>query len=140
MPELKTYDLFISHAWNYNENYYRLEKFLNEAPYFYWRNYSVPIHDPVLDPNSDAGKQRLAMALNNQIKPVNCVLVISGMYVAYKYWIQKEIEIAQSYMKPIIGIMPWGQERIPLDIQDAAIELVGWNTSSIVSAIRKYSI
>ena len=50
MPELKTYDLFISHAWKYNEDYYRLVDMLNNAPNFKWRNYSVPEHDPVLIP------------------------------------------------------------------------------------------
>ena len=34
MPELKTYDLFLSHAWRYNDDYYRLEKMLKEAPLF----------------------------------------------------------------------------------------------------------
>lgn len=41
------------------------------------------------------------------------MLVIAGMYVNYKYWIQKEMEIAGTYNKPLIGIIPWGQERIP---------------------------
>ena len=42
MPQLKTYDVFISHAWSYHEDYYRMVRFLDEAQYFYWRNYSVP--------------------------------------------------------------------------------------------------
>jgi len=35
------YDIFISHAWTYNDEYYKLENMLEEAPYFNWRNYSV---------------------------------------------------------------------------------------------------
>ncbi|MCC8422878.1 hypothetical protein [Photorhabdus thracensis] len=38
---------------------------------------------------------------------------------------QEEIKIAQSYNKPIIGIIPWGQERIPTEIQYIAKEMVG---------------
>ena len=56
MPELKMYDLFLSHAWRYNDDYYKLEKMLKEASLFKWRNYSVPKHDPLIDPNSYAGK------------------------------------------------------------------------------------
>ena len=55
-------------------------------------------------------------------------------------WIQTEIEIATRYQKPIIGVRPWGQERIPQAVQDAADEMVGWNTYSIVSAVRRYAL
>lgn len=140
MPELKTYDLFISHAWRYNADYYRLVELLNAAPNFKWRNYSVPEHDPKVDPDSDAGKRVLLAGLDNQIRPVNCVLILAGMYAHYSYWINKEIEIAQKYNKPIIGIYPWGQIIAPRVVQDAAIEMVGWRTDSIVSAIRRNSI
>lgn len=140
MPALKTYDLFISHAWKYNDAYYRLIDLLSAAPYFKYRNYSVPKHDPLVDPDTDVGKAKLTALLDKQIKPVNCVLVIAGMYVAHKFWIQKEIELAQSYDKPIIGLIPRGNEVTPLVVRDAAKEMVGWTTDSIVSAIRKYSI
>jgi len=140
MPELKTYDLFISHAWRYNEDYYRLVDMLNKAPNFKWRNYSVPEHDPVLDPDDPEDEETLTEALRRQIKPVNCVLILCGMYVAYSKWIQKEIDIAVEYGKPIIGIKPWGQEKIPQAVSKVAKEIVGWNTDSIVSAIRKHSI
>ena len=75
-------------------------------------------------------------ALKKQIRPVNCVLIISGMYVAYSYWIQAEIDFANLIDKPIIGIKPWGSEQIPLAVQEAAIEMVGWNTSTNIGAIR----
>ena len=140
MPTLKTYDLFISHAWRYNGDYYRLEKMLNEASYFYWRNYSVPEHDPKIDPNSEVGKKKLYDELKKQIRPVNCVIILAGMYAYYSYWINKEIEIALKYNKPILAVKPWGQERVPQAIQDVADEIVGWNTSTIIDAIRRISI
>jgi len=140
MPELKTYDIFIGHAWRYSDDYSRFVRLLNEAPNFKWRNYSDPKHDPVIDPNSDVDRRKMKEELDEQIRPVNCVIVISGMYVAYRYWIQIEIDIATRYRKPIIGVRPWGQERIPLEVQHVAVEMVGWNTDSIVSAIRRYAL
>jgi hypothetical protein len=140
MPILKTYDLFISHAWFYSKGYNSLVELLDDAANFSWRNYSVPEHDPVIDPNTEVGRRKLTAELDQQIRPVNCFLVIAGMYASYKYWIEKEVEIAQSYDKPVIGLVPWGQERTPAYIQEVAIEMVGWNTSSIVAAIRTYSI
>lgn len=140
MPELKTYDLFLSHAWRYNADYYRLEDMLDQARLFSWRNYSVPEHDPLIDPDTSVGKAKLTSLLDKQVRPVNCVLILGGMYAAYSEWVLKEIKLAQAYDKPIIGIYPWGQQNMPLAIQNAADELVGWNTNSIVNAIRRNSI
>jgi len=140
MPELKIYDIFISHAWRYSDDYYSLVKLLNEAPNFTWRNYSDPKHDPVVDPDDDVGRRKLVKELDEQIRPVNCVIIISGMYVAYSDWIQTEIDIAKQYRKPIIGVKPLGQERTPQAVQDVADEMVGWNTDSIVSVIRRHAL
>jgi len=132
MPELHPYRLFISHAWSYNEEYYRLQRLLNEAPNFDWRNYSVPEHDPV-----DAGNNlKLQQALRNQIGPVELVVILAGMYANHSQWIQFEINYAQALTKRILGVRPWGSERIPQVVQDGSHQLVGWNTDSIVSAIR----
>jgi hypothetical protein len=138
MPALKTYDLFLSHMWRKTDNseYYKLESFLKEANNFSWRNYSVPEHDP-LGTKTD---KELREALNRNIRPVNCFLIVSGMYVNHRKWIIEELEIAKSYGKPIVGIIPWGQERTPLGVQNAAKEMVGWNTESIVAAVRKWSL
>ena len=62
------------------------------------------------------------------------------MYVKYRKWIQEELNIAQEYNKPIVGIKRWGQEKTPIEVEKVANEMVGWNTDSIVNAIRRYSI
>jgi hypothetical protein len=140
MNLLGPYRLFISHAWAYSESYERLVNLLNEAtPHFAYMNHSVPKHDPLIDPNTDVGNNTLFLLLGGQILDVNCVLVIAGMYVNHKYWIQKEIDIARQLSKPIIGLVPWGAERTPAEVQDAAVEMIGWNTDTIVKAIRKHS-
>ncbi len=140
MPSLKTYDIFISHAWFYSKGYNRAVELLNGAENFTWRNYSVPKHDPAIDPNTEVGQRKLTNELDKQVRPVNCVLVMAGMYASHKFWIQKEIELAQSYSKPIIGLVPWGQERTPVSVQNAAVAMVRWNTLAIVNAIRQHSI
>lgn len=136
MPTLRSYSLFISHAWIYNDDYYRLVEFLNAAPNFSWKNYSVPSHDGLDARNA----RQLADALVRQISPTHCVLIIAGMYVAHREWLQREIEMAQAYKKPIIGIQPWGSQHTPSLVTQAAAEIVGWNTSTIVSAIRNHAL
>jgi len=133
MPKLKTYRGFISHAWTYNSDYYSLEDKLKQFPRFKWHNYSVPKHDPLYSTT----EQGLINALRNRIRLTNHVLIIAGMYVNYRDWIQEEIHIALNIRKLIIGIKPWGQQRIPGQVQDVADKMVGWNIKSIVTAIRK---
>lgn len=136
MPKLKTYDVFVSHAWSYHTDYYRVERFLNEAPRFKWRNYSVPEHDPLEPASTTALKEQL----RRQMRPVNIVLILAGMYVAHSDWIQFEIDFADVLDKPMIGIRPWGQQRTPIVVQNAVKEMVGWQTKSIVDAIRRLAI
>jgi hypothetical protein len=131
MPQLYPYRIFISHAWDYNDEYYKLEKNLKEYPNFDFRNYSVPKHDPF-----DTGAQ-LTKKLLDQMEPVQVVLVLAGMYATKSDWIQFEITEAQRMGKPIIGIKPWGQERVPVIIQNSAKIIHGWNYGPIVESIRK---
>lgn len=140
MPELKTYHIFISHAWKYSEKYNTVVDMLDKAKNFKWKNFSVPEHDPVIDPNTNAGKKKLTKELDDQIKPVQCVIIISGMYVSHSEWIQTEIDLALKYKKPIIGLKPRGQQRIPKAVSDVAKVMVGWNTDSLVKAIRDHSL
>ena len=131
MPGLKTYKLFISHSWSYNDDYYRLKEYLNDAANFDWENLSVPEHDPVTD-------SQLRRQLRKQIKPASAVLILAGMYADHSDAIQMEIDIAQNHDKNIIGIKPWGSQRIPTEVKEPAVEMVGWNTQSIVDAVRRH--
>ena len=136
MPALKTYDLFNSHAWKYSDDYNRVVQFLDAANNFIWRNYSVPVDKRF----AAMSEKELVAELDGQIRPVNAVLVLSGMYAAYSGWIETEIGIANKYGKPIIGVKPWGQERVPQIVTSNAKIVVGWNTASIVQAIRDYAL
>lgn len=140
MPQLKIYDLFISHAWKYGEEYDRLINLLNAAPYFYYRNYSAPKDKPLVAPDSAVTKMILKTCIDKKIRPVNVVIILSGMYYYYHDWMQVEMNIARSYHKPIIAIKPWGNQLVPQQIADISSIVVNWNTDSIVSAIRQYSI
>jgi hypothetical protein len=134
------YRLFISHAWRYTKGYTRLVDLLDDAPRFRWTNYSAPRANPAVDPGTVLGARALRAALKDQIRPVQCVVVISGMYAAYREWIQTEMDIADAFAKPLIGIRPWGQKRTPLGVIDGVDELVNWNTRSIIAAIRRHSL
>lgn len=136
MPSLKKRKIFISHAWKYDAHYWKVVEWLNDAPYFIWENCSVPRHDSCPD---DSSTQALIRCMNGQIERADCIVVLGGMYAAHSDWIEYEIKKAYRDNKSIVGVKPWGQERLPKIIQDYADIIVGWNQSSVVNAIRKYS-
>jgi hypothetical protein len=131
------YNLFISHSWSYSDAYEKLIKLLDAAPYFSYKNFSVPKDDPI---HNAPNQVLLYEAIKRQIAPAHVVLILAGVYATYSKWIDKEIRIARLEFKtpkPIIAIQPWGAERISLKVQENADKIVGWNTSSVVSAIRE---
>ena len=62
------------------------------------------------------------------------------MYAKYSRWIDFEIDTAVAMDKPIIGIRPWGQERVPIKIQENADIMIGWNSAPLVQAVRDHAI
>lgn len=136
MPQLHRYRIFVSHAWRHHDAYDRLIKLLDNASNFIYSNYSVAI-DKKFD---DMSRSQLKDELRDQIRPTECVIVLAGLYVSYSDWIQFEIDFAKTSMKPIVGLQPWGSTRTPAAVAQAANTIVGWNTSSIVDAIRNFSI
>lgn len=127
------YNLFISHSWSYSDQYNRLVALLNAAPYFSYNNYSVPKDDPI---HNAPYQYQLREAICRQMQPASCVIILAGVYSSYSKWINIEIELAKSMNKKIIAVEPWGSLRTSLAVKSAADEIVGWNTSSIVRAIR----
>ena len=136
MPTLRDYHILISHSWDYSDQYDTVKGWLNASSYFRWTDYSVPITKPLDVDGIRAQKQNI----RNRISMCSCVIILSGMYVAYSDWIDYEIDTAVSLGKPIIGVKPWGQERVPLKVQNSADIMVGWNASSVVDAVRQYSL
>ncbi len=138
MPRLTNYKLFISHSWTYGDAYEKLVSFFNEQPYFQWSNYSVPKNDPI---HNASNEELLREAIKRQIAPVNCVVILAGVYSTYSRWINKEISIAKDdFSKAIVAVQPWGAERTSSIVKQKADVIVKWNSQSIIDAIRKFSI
>jgi hypothetical protein len=134
MPDLKTRMLFISHAWRHSEHYSKIVQWCAEAPNFSWKNCSVPSDDALPDKTSKG----LSEGMRRQIAPAQGVIILAGMYAAHSDWIDFEINEAVRMGKVIIGVKPWGQERIPANVQSAAKVMVGWNSQSVIDAVRDY--
>lgn len=133
----KTYHVFISHSWKYSDTYEDLIQLLDNAEDFTYCDYSVPEDDPIEGAKTD---KQLEAAIKEQMAHASVVLVLAGVYSSYSKWINKEIAIAQSGFsssKPIIAIQPWAAENTSTVVKNAANKIVGWNTKSIVNAIKE---
>ena len=127
------YRLFISHSWEYSDEYNRMVELLRDYPKFSFRNYSVPEVDEI-DADSE---EELEQALREeQIKPATVVIILGGMYVAHSKWIKKETILAEIEGKPVLGVKPYGNKQMPNLVEDHADKAVGWQSESVVETIR----
>lgn len=127
--------LFISHSWSYSERYNSMVSLLNNRAFFTWTNYSVPV-DKAFDGMNNA---ELKEQLRKQIRPVNCAIIIGGMWANHSDWIKFEMDFVTSIAKPILGVRPRGAQVMPTAIVLAADKIVNWNSDSIVAGIREIS-
>lgn len=136
---MRTHHLFISHSWNYSSQYKNLMSLLRQRPYFSFKDFSVPRDDPIHDAGTSAELRR---AIRAKMSPCGVVLILAGVYASYSKWINEEIDLARRDFlqpKPVIAIKPYGSTRMSVRVQEAADRIVGWNTESVVSAIRELS-
>lgn len=131
---MKKPNIFISHQWRYNQEYYSLKEKLANLGWPHL-DYSVPEHDP-FDLNK---KKQIEAALKLQVAQSNFFIVFTRMAAVNSYWVQKEVEFAVYYNKFVLGVTPWGYSgNVPRFIQDACNlrgDIVGFNTPSIVNKI-----
>lgn len=126
------YRIFISHSWTYSDQYNSIISFLDQQGISYY-NHSVPKDDPVHTNGTD---KQLYEAIDAKVRGCSCVIIMAGVYASYSKWINKEVEIAKKYDKPIIAVKYWGAQRISSVVEDAADIVVGWNGKSIADAIK----
>lgn len=133
---VKTYQIFISHSWQYTDTLESLRRLLNARSYFH-ATYEESTRDkPINSVNESYIKSRLSAKISSS----NVVLALAGVYASHSSWMQWELDEAIKKGIPIIGVVPRAQERISKIVSDRAIMVVRWNTEGIVSAIRQFAI
>lgn len=132
-----TYDLFLAHAWRFHDDWVKLGNLLDEMPGLSWRNFSVPWYDPAMDPNTDVGKAFIDEWLEGQIIPTRAVLFLSGVYASAsaRKWLDKEVEIARRYEKPIIAVPVFGTSDVPEEVAAIADAIAPFDAKEIISVL-----
>jgi hypothetical protein len=137
MPSIQIH-VFISHSWKYSSHYEKLASWIFSERWHVdhydldFRDFSVPRDDPIHNASSETA---LEVAIFNQIMRSHVVVMPMGMYVNYSKWIQKEINGANKFSKPILAVNPWQQERKSSIVRFHATEEAGWNSKSVVEKV-----
>jgi hypothetical protein len=138
--KIGSYNIFVIHNWDYNDQYKDLIAMINKFHFFHYRNYSSPQNNPLVSPSIYSYPWLfLKQKIKPRIKHAHIVLVIAGTHYdsrKYRDWMQTELEITLKYNKPLIAICPLGQEAIPQEIQAVATAVVNWDSLSIINTIR----
>lgn len=128
----KVYKIFISHSWDHVDDLMSLRNLLKQRGYFNVEFEEVPPHNPIDSQNATYVKYRVSQRISNS----DVVIGLAGMYASYSSWMEWELNQAIQQGKPILGVIPWGQERVSETVHSKANKIVRWNTESIVDAIR----
>ncbi len=131
----RTYNVFISHSWQYIDDLKKLRDLLKKRGYFNVEFEEATPDEPINSENAEYIKRRL----KEKIKNSDIILGIAGVYASYSDWMEWELDTAIANEIPIVGVIPRGQLRISTVVSSRAKEVVGWNTESIVNAIRKWA-
>jgi hypothetical protein len=132
MSQANPIRLFVTHAWEENDDYFRVFEYLESAKNFFYRNYSVP------DQAAPADKEAQREELRRQIAPVEAVVALPSLLKTNRDMFTFQLLFAQASEKPVILMKPFGShEALPKAITDLSDEIVDWDERALVDAIRR---
>lgn len=120
--DLKVYKLFISHINKEDEEYDLFLSKLDAAYDFKWEDTAVK---GSIKPDD----------LMKQVESADVVIILSGLISKDKELLTSMINTASKLEKPMLVVRPYGMETVPLNLEEMATDVVGWNTPCIVDAV-----
>ena len=123
--------LFVSHAFEQSDDYDRVFEYLESSHNFYYRNASNP-QLPAMS------REAMKEELRKQISLAEVLIVPSGQYQKHRELIDFQLNCAKGLDKPVIVLESFGvKEKLPVQLEALADEIVEWNERSIADAVRR---
>jgi hypothetical protein len=134
-----TYDLFLTHAWYYTDEWQGLVAMLDEYVPGKWRNWSIPWHDTSIERHTEDGRAALEKLLRGHILMSSAILLLpeTRNMPDGKLWLEKQLGIGAEYSKPVIGIRARDNHRFPQDLVGCVCEIVDRNASQIIAVANR---
>ena len=145
-----TYDLFLTHAWHYTDEWQGLVALLDKHLPGKWRNWSLPWHDTSIERHTPEGKAQLEKLLHGHISMSSAILLLpeTRNMPDGNMWLDMQLEIARRYAKPVIGILPTQSEpkwfihrkpEFPEELRPLVREIAGRNAIDIINVVDRLS-
>lgn len=136
-PWQRTYDIFVTHAWRYHDDWNRFSDLMNGVPRFRWRNFSVPWYDPAVDVHTDRGRKFVTDWLENQIIPCHVVMALDSVFAvkSARRWVEEEIGLARQHGKPVFALPSFGAEAASPAMVKLADRVLAWDGHAVAEAI-----
>lgn len=137
MDHLKSYDIFLTHAWRFHDDWTKFSELMDNTPGIVWRNFSLPWHDPAMNANTEVGGRFIRDFLESQIIPVHGVVLLTGVYAinSARRWFDMEVEMARKHNKPLIGIPAIGEKTVPDEVSNLCDACCEWDATQLLATI-----
>src|ERR1039458_3242404 len=124
--------LFVSHAWEENDDYARVFEYLEASGTFYYLNTSQPQAKRPID------KESQREDLRRQIAPCEVVVVVPGAYFIAPELVLFQMTFAKAADRPFVAMENFGSSvPLPKAIADMADEVSAWNERNLIDALRR---
>lgn len=133
MSESNPIRLYAVHGWQQDEDYVRLFEYIESADNFFYRSLSDP---NAQSPQGDGAVARRAL-INDALTQAECVVCTAGTWERFNDWARFTVETARSLDVPVVAIEHFGPKNMDIRLKGHAAETVGWDSRSIVDAIRR---
>jgi len=133
MSERNPIRLYAVHGWHRDEDYARLFEYLESADNFFYRALSDP---DAVSPQGDGVAARRSL-ISDALKEAECVVCTAGSWERFNDWARYTVEAARRLDLPVVVIEHFGPKDMDVRLKGFAAETVGWDSRSIVDAIRR---
>jgi hypothetical protein len=124
--------VFVAHGFEPNEDYLRVFEYLESSKNFYYLNCSSN------DPRGVADLNKLRDEMRRQINLAEVAIVPSALYRTQRDWIDFALNCAKGLEKAVIVLEAFGvKEKLPVQLEALADEVIEWNERTLVDAIRR---
>lgn len=133
MSEHNPIRIYAVHGWTRDEDYARLFEFIESADNFYYR---VVLNPDAQSPEGDGVAARRTL-IGTALKDAECVVCPAGTWERFNDWARYAIDTARALNLPIVAVEHFGPKNMDPRLKGYAAEVVGWDSRSIVDAIRR---
>ena len=124
--------VFVTHAFELNDDYLRVFEFLESARNFYYRNCGGPEQRPV-----NTSVEGLHEALRQQMANTEVVVALSALYTMQRDLLLFQLNYAKASEKPVVLLPGFGREvLLPPAVIAMSDERAKWDERALVDAIR----